>query len=288
MGKMGNSLEQNGGVFSGDKFIHNSLLNFFGLHVFRIILAHIFYNIRTILISSKLSEEQKILRKDGIIIIKNFLPNEKFEGLKNEFKNSRDFDGSDVKIPDGDSLWIRRKFSQKQITNLHNTKEFLINSRLLDLVSSAEARKVSFNSIWFDEVSHVDNKKMDSQKVLHSDIFYHNHKVFYFISDVKEEDGPLNVAIGSHRFSLKRLWFEYKKSISDEKGVEKKDKGSFRVDEKEKSFLGLKIVKAIVPANSLVIVNTCAFHSRGISSIGSKRLAMFLQFRHNPFSLKRD
>jgi hypothetical protein len=279
------TIEINKGIFSGEKFIHNSFLNILGIHIFRILIANIFFSLRSISFFSKLTEEQKILRKDGILIIENFFPDDKFESIKNEFKNSKNYDGNNVEIPDGDSFWFRRKFNLKQIENLPNTKDLLLNKRLLDLVSAAEARKVTFNAVWFDEVSHVDNKTMDSQKVLHTDIFYNNHKVFYFISDVKDEDGPLNFAPGSHRLSLKRLWFEYKKSntLTDEK---REARGSFRVNEKDKSFLGLKNIKAIVPANSLVIINPCAFHRRGDSSIGSKRSAIFLQFRKNPFSLK--
>ena len=97
-----------------------------------------------------------------------------------------------------------------------------------------------------------------------------------------DENGPINVSSGSHRFSLKRLWFEYKRSILHKKGEE----NSFRVNEKEKHFLGLKNVKAIVPPNSIVIANVCAFHRRGDFSVGSKRSAIFFGFRFNPFTLK--
>lgn len=273
-------------IFSDTKFVDNYFLNLLGLHVFRILVAHFFFSIRTLLFFSNLTEEQKTLRKDGIIIIKNFLSNDKFESIKNEFKNCKNYDGTDLKILDGDSLWIRRKFGRKQYTKLLNTKDFVLNQKILDLVSAGEARKVSFNAVWFDQVSHVNSETIDSQKELHTDIFYPNHKVFYFLSDVKDENGPLNMAIGSHRLSIKRLWFEYKKSNSFDKDQKKEELGSFRVTEKDFSFLKLKNIKAIVPANSLVIVNTCAFHRRGDSSIGSKREALFLQFRSNPFRLK--
>lgn len=274
------SIKMNG-IFSGEKLIKNTCLNLIGLHIFRILIAHFFYSIRTILFFSKLTEEQKILRKNGFLIIKNFLPNDEFETLQNEFKNAKNIDGVDSKIIDGDSIWSRSKFNSKQILNLPYTKNFLSNSRLLNLIYSAEARKVPVNAVWFDEVSHIDSELKDSQKELHTDIFYPNHKVFYFMSDVKDENGPLNVAPGSHRLSLKRLWFEYKKS-----NTLGNDGDSFRVNEKDKSFLDLKNIKAIVPPNTLVIMNGSIFHRRGDSIVGSKRSAIFLQFRYNPFSLK--
>ena len=283
---MTNFFKLTSSIFSDIKFIDNYFLNLLGLHIFRILVAHFFFSIRTFLFFSNLTEEQKTLRKNGIIIIENFFPNTKFESIKNEFNNCKNYDGTDLEIPDGDSLWIRRKFGRKQYPKLPNTKDFVLNQKILDLVSAGEARKVSFDAVWFDQVSHVNSKTIDSQKELHTDIFYNNHKVFYFLSEVKDEDGPLNVAIGSHRFSIKRLWFEYKKSNSFDKDQKKEELGSFRVTEKDFSFLKLDNFKAIVPANSLVIVNTCAFHRRGDSSIGSKRSALFLQFRSNPFRLK--
>lgn len=123
---------------------------------------------------------------------------------------------------------------------------------------------------------------MADAEMWHWDTFFHSHKVFYFMSDVKEEDAPLNFAPGSQHLSLKRLWFEYKKSVTF-----KKIKGNaFEVSEREKSFLGFKNIKAIVPANTLVVFDGHGFHRRGDFSVGTKRSFMMLGFRYNPFSLK--
>ena len=70
---MENFSEKMTGVFSGEKLIHNTFLNLLGLQVFRILVGRFFYSLRTMLLFSKLTEEQKILRKDGIIFIKKFL-----------------------------------------------------------------------------------------------------------------------------------------------------------------------------------------------------------------------
>ena len=63
---------------------------------------------------------------------------------------------------------------------------------------------------------------------------------------------------------------------------------SFRVNEKEESLMGLKTLEVIVPANSIVIMNGCAFHKRGDLSIGKSRSAIFFFFRFNPFSRKTN
>jgi len=64
---MGNFHVKMDGIFSGQKVIHNTFLNLIGLHVFRILLSRFLFSIRSMLIFSELTEDQKILRKDGII-----------------------------------------------------------------------------------------------------------------------------------------------------------------------------------------------------------------------------
>jgi len=275
------------GIFSGEKTIHNTFLNLLGLQVFRILVSHFFYNIRTMVLFPRLTEEQKILRKDGIIFLKNFLPDEKFESLKNEYQNAKNFDGVDTEIIDGDSIWSRRKFNRAQYENLPNTNNLLSNPKLLNLIYSAEARKVPINAVWFDQMSYPEKKIKGNHKaalaeLLHIDIFYNSHKIFYLMYDVKDEDGPLNFSPGSHRLSFKKLWFEYKKSVK----FAKTGSEDLFANEQDKSFLGLKNIKAIAPANTLVIMNGAGFHKRGDAVVGSKRSIIFLQFRYNPFSLK--
>lgn len=276
------------GIFSGQKFIKNHFLNLLGLHIFRIFISKFFYNIRTVILFRKLTDEQKILRKDGIIFIENFLPKDELESIKKEFEDSKNFVGVYSEIEDGDSIWARRKFNRAQYANLPSTKKFLSNSRLLNLIYAGEARVVPIVAVWFDTVSYPKretNGKHDSSIVesRHSDIFYPAHKVFYFPYDVKDEDGPLNFSRGSHKISARRLWIEYKKSIEAGR-TESED--FFHVNDSESTYLKLKNIKAIVPENTLVVMNGCAFHKRGDAVAGAKRSVIFTQFRYNPFSLK--
>ena len=275
------------GIFSGEKVIHNTILNLFGLHVFRILVGRFFYKIRIKLLFPNLTEEQKILQDDGIIIIKNFLSDETFKNLKNEFDNAQRFDGTNSEIRDGDSIWTRRKFNRIQYEKLPNTNEFLSNPRLLDLIHVGEARKVTPNAVWFDEMSYPEKKIIGKHEsadaeMTHIDVFYHAHKVMFFMNDVKNEDGPFNFSPGSHHLFLKRLWFEYKNSVTHKNSKS----AGFQANDKERIFLGLKNIKATVPANTLAVFDGCAFHKRGDASVGTKRSAIFLQFRFNPFSLK--
>ena len=270
------------GIFSGQKSINNTFLNLIGLHIFRILVGRFFYKIRSRMMFSEFTKEQKILRKDGIIIIKDFFPDDKFKAIKKEFDNVKNNDGFYSEIIDGDSIWTRYKFNRSQFVNIPNAINLLSDPRVIELIYAGEARQVTPNAIWFDEVSYPEKKiknKHESAKAegLHVDVFYHAHKAMYFMNDVRDEDGPFNFSPGSHHLFFKRLWFEYKKSITNSDLI---------ATEKEESILGLKNIEASVPANTLVIFDGCGFHKRGDASIGGKRSAIFLQFRYNPFSLK--
>lgn len=272
------------GIFSGQKSINNTFLNLIGLHVFRILIGRLFYKIRSKLLFSEFTTDQKILRKDGIVIIKNFFPDDKFKAIKKEFENAKNYDGTYSEIIDGDSIWTRYKFNRTQLSNLPNTKDLLSDPRVIELVNAGEARKITPDAVWFDEVSYPEKKVKNIHEAanaekLHVDVFYHAHKAMYFINDVKDEDGPFNFSPRSHHLFFKRLWFEYKKSVTN---------SDYNANEKETSFLGLKSIKATVPANTFVIFDGCAFHKRGDATVGAKRSAIFLQFRFNPFSLKTE
>lgn len=233
-----------------------------------------------------MTKEQKTLRKDGIILIHNFLPKEEFELLKKEYENADKF-GVFSEIKDGDSIWSRRKFGRSQLDDVPNTKKLLTNPRLLDLIYSGEARKVPITAAWYDTISYPEKllngeHQAAQAELMHIDIFFNAHKVFYFMYDVEDKDGPLVFCPGTHHLSLKKLWYEYKKSLE----LVNNRIDSFQADQKDESFLNLKSIKAIAPANTLVVMNGRGFHRRGDAEVGTKRSIIFTQFRYNPFSLK--
>ena len=284
---MTSSIINMSGVFSGQKFVKNRFLNLFGLHIFRILIAKLCFNIRSKKLFSKLTKEEKLLRADGVIVIHNFLPQNEFEGLQKEFDNQKNYEGIENIIEDGDSVWSRKKFSKRHFEKMPFTKKFLTNPKLLNLLNSAESRQLSIPAVWFDTVSYekrVSGIQNSSEvETFHSDISFPSHKVFFLTHDVTSEDGPLTFCPGSNKFSLRRLWLEYKKS--NEKNRTEKDP-FYTINKKEESFLKLKIVKGIVPGNTIIIMNGNTFHKRGSAISGAKRSMIFTQFRLNPFSLE--
>lgn len=90
---------------------------------------------------------------------------------------------------------------------------------------------------------------------------------------------------GSHRLSLRRLKWEYRKSINAKNMDDgHSEDGSFRVSEAEIADLGLPHPEVLtVKAGSLIIANTHGFHRRGHGCQSASRLEVWTQSRPWPF-----
>jgi len=129
-------------------------------------------------------------------------------------------------------------------------------------------------------------RKNDPQKSLHSDTFHPTMKYWFFLQDVGHNMAPFTYVEGSNKLTLKRLKWEYKKSIGiHREQVSYSKNGSFRIQEDELKELDLPLPKEVcVPKNTLVIVNTFGFHRRGDTDKKSMRSEIWGMSRTNPFN----
>jgi hypothetical protein len=125
----------------------------------------------------------------------------------------------------------------------------------------------------------------DPQTELHSDTFHPSLKAWLFLTDVPEDGRPLTYVAGSHRLSPERIAWEQRRSIDVlEDGDRLSQRGSLRIKAHELEQLGLpQPTRFCVPANTLVIADTCGFHARGRSSRASVRVELWAYCRRNPF-----
>ena len=125
----------------------------------------------------------------------------------------------------------------------------------------------------------------DPQKVLHSDTFHPSMKAWFFLEDVPLDNGPFTYIPESHKFSLKRMKWEYHKSqtvLQQPDGYS--EKGSLRLTDEDIVEMRLKPTKKIAfKANTLVVANTHGFHGRGKAVAGASRLEIWAYSRANPF-----
>ncbi len=107
----------------------------------------------------------------------------------------------------------------------------------------------------------------DPQLELHADTFHPSLKAWYFLTDVPEDGRPLTYVAGSHRLSPERIEWEKRRSTEVlSSGDPLSRRGSLRIAPGELGDLGLpQPTLFAVPANTLVVADTCGFHARADS-----------------------
>ena len=107
-----------------------------------------------------------------------------------------------------------------------------------------------------------------------------------FLDEVGDHNGPFTYVKGSHKLSLQRLKWEYKKSIEgSSQSNSYGSRGSLRVADDELHGMGMPAPESFkVPANTLVIADTHGFHRRGAASEKSSRMEIWAFSRTTPFN----
>ena len=268
-------------IFSNKKVVENRILNYAGAQVMRVLLASTAYSFRNMMQSWPKTKLTMMLRKNGYIIIPNFLSPIAFKQVKDEYFNASNI-GLYTPIKDGSTSVERYTFSSDKWKTLPGVTNLLSDNLLVKTLENAELENIQIGDVWFDAIHYDEPQKMaSSQNQLHSDTFYNTHKVWFFIEPVNLEDGALYFVPGTNKLSIKRLIFEYKKSID----FEKLKDYSFRVESKDRVLIGCKEKAIICPDNTLVIANTRGFHRRGFAKPGHSRKQIHFCIRtKTPFS----
>jgi hypothetical protein len=125
----------------------------------------------------------------------------------------------------------------------------------------------------------------DPQANLHADTFHPTAKLWLFLHDVGEEDGPFAYAPGSHRLTPERLDWEHEAAISaTASGDRHHAAGSFRLADADLARLGYAACRTFpVSAGTLVVADTYGFHRRTPSHRPTARTALYGVLRRNPF-----
>jgi hypothetical protein len=159
----------------------------------------------------------KELKRNGAVVIPNFLSPEDYKKFKEEFDRlSPSFppDYSEISLPHVDRLSIYDSRVSDFTKNLF-LKNHFINSMMLSYLN----RRYSFpynaylTKIYLNQ-EELDKPKNGGTNNLHFDAPCRVLKFFYYVTDTNEENSALNYCVGTQkRNSLSRLWFEYKLSI---------------------------------------------------------------------------
>jgi hypothetical protein len=263
------------------------IANYLGLHVFRTLYLNL-WRMKPKKLGGEIQKYVDALEKDGIVVIENFLPDDQFKELKREFDEA--YKGWDPLEYDPEKMSKRQKdfpeyfetIAEKIISaNTPAFKKYIIDNELLNKLSEAVTHRISnfpaHHHFWYLQRRSLEKENVGSLHTAgfpHADVPYPTVKVFLYMNDVNEDNAAYIFARGSHKLTLKRLFFEYKLSIRYAKS---KNDIAFEQDVEK---LGYKCESICGKANTLLISNNMGYHNRGDFSNMNPRLTAQLDFRH--------
>lgn len=272
-------------IFSTQKLVKINLLNYLGLQPVRILMAKALYKMRSGRMKEEFREDIEGIWENGMLQIKNFLPQEDFNKLKAECEalaaNPDNFTSSKSSGPNRISMLKLRTLPEDKYPEIY---KFLNNERIKAIFSSAERRDIDPTN---GEVAvllelleqDVFDGEYDYETDLHSDTFFNTHKSWLYMTDVEMEHGPLVYVKKTHRLDItKRLGKEYKYSFDHVNNT-----GSRRIPKEELESLGIQETILATPKNTFVMANTHGYHRRMKGMKGKKRLSLVVSARKNPF-----
>ena len=266
-------------MFTVAKTLDSRALNLAGAQPFRALIARGLYDVRP-----KSHDPLTVeLARTGIVVCENFLLSDAFEDLTREVDEYMDANVNSTVIQDGADEIRRYSLGKVDPTRFPQLAQWRSNP-VNALVSGAERRSVGRNFDGGALIEHVtigvDEEKANPQDNthLHIDTFFNTHKVWLYLDDVDAENGAFVFVPGSHLLDRVRLWHEYLESTGE-------NRRSRRIGDDELKERGLQQRVVECRRNTLVVANTCGYHSRSTGKPGTSRRALHKEFRFNPFSL---
>jgi hypothetical protein len=273
--------------------------NRLGLQVARVVGRRICWNLRRSQLTADVAEYLNVLERDGILVLSDFLPNEVFSGIREEFESSRPYLTFKKFRNIADGSLEAAAHSVNDRGRFPYVGEYLRdNPLILKIVSAVLRRKVtSPPPARFEVYRKVDSPEADSlvdndiENILHADLHIPTVKVFYYLSDVNESNGAFVYAKGSHKLTVGRLKHEYDMSVRTAKIRKGHDdipdallavRGPIRrniLSDARKRELNIAETQVCGKANTLIITNNIGFHRRGEFSGTSTRETVVIDFR---------
>lgn len=269
--------------FAANPILGSPKLNAYGLHLARVKVAGRMAEARRRRLARHVSAaDRAAYDRDGYVLKKNFLPDETFRRLREEVFG-RDFAAREMR--QGRTVTRIVTLPASLLRTMPATRQVLEDQTLrgaMHYMSSRGGEPTFFiQSVLAEGESRRPN---DPQTDLHADTFHSTVKCWLFLHDVGEEDGPFSFVPGSHRLTKERLDWEYEQSLHARDAKGHTAYGSFRVTPDDLSALGYgQPIRVTVPANTLVIADTFAFHARTPSPRPTVRVEINGNIRRNPF-----
>lgn len=269
--------------FVGNPILGSERLNRLGLHAARVRVAHALASYRRRRLARHLPAQlRQQFDQNGFVVVRDFLPEADFTRLRDRLLT---IDVEARTHQQGDTLTARVAIGPRLLRTVPELASLLTSRRLaalLGYVASAATRPLFYlQSIR----TGLPATEADPQQDLHADTFHPSMKAWLFLNHIGEDEAPLTYVAGSHRLTPARLAWEKERSVTVlRSGGWLSQRGSFRVPPGDLATLGLEApIRFVVPANTLVIIDTCGFHARGRSQRPCVRSEIWAYSRRSPF-----
>ena len=270
--------------------------NRLGLQVLRVLSKRITRSLRSRSGSTDIDPYVRVLEKDGVIVLPNFLEPNLFRSIVDEFEAAK----ADVAMAPYQGL-ENGKLYRKQLRVSDSPGRFpLIRSTFQDstllrrIVSSIIRRSVTVApEVLLDtyQCMNPDGADNDIENILHADLHVPTIKMFFYLSKTDQSNGALVYAKGSQKLTWARLLHEYDMSVRQAKlnrGLTVESELLERRSSLVRNIIRpeyrrrMKIVESpiCVEANTLVIVNNMGFHRRGEFNSERPRKALLINYRN--------
>lgn len=269
--------------FCDNPLIGSKRLNAKGLHRARVRAVHHLAGRRRARLGEALDAEQRAeFARQGYVLVPNYLPADQFAAMR-EAVLARASPAREM--VQGDTVTRRIAIDADMLRDIPALRSLIREPRWVRLMHYVSSFRVEPLYYIQTILTHTNDAPADPQTHLHADTFHPTMKAWYFLTDVAMEDGPLTYVPGSHQLTPERLRWEHEKAMSAPDGVDRLSaRGSMRITREELPGLGLPDPVAFaVPANTLVVVDTCGFHARGRAFRPSMRIEIWAYSRRNPF-----
>lgn len=292
-------------IISGDpdKYVGGILVNALGLQVWRAILLNGLHRLRPRPVAPAVKAWAGELERDGIVVIPDFLRASDLAELTACYaplEASLAFHpdvSKGAQVPSDDASHAREHYAT---ANKRNGGE--AGARFFALLEERVSGDPRFRALalaalgrepratpwelfvhkwWSDEYPELENASF-----YHADTFHPEYKGYLYLKDVSAENGAFIYAKGSQKMTMRRLVWEYLKSIAFAKSPNRRAGSYLTADgrsphnltEHDERFLRIVPTSMEGRAGTLLVFKTAGIHRRGDFSPGTARAVAAFAF----------